>query len=169
MSWNKNTYIQPTTTSTPISPDPSAPGTIIRYAMAIEAAFNVLGAAGVVLAPRSILSFMASSPSQITPLAVTFTQWIGGMVVALTVPLMLCLPNTRRAVESRTTTYWALAAGEGFLVPMFLWQMGEESGFTRKALVAGAVQLGVLVGWRLYVLLRKPEWMGRYREGKKGE
>lgn len=57
-------------------------------------------------------------------------------------------------------------------MPMFLWQLGkgeEGSGFTRRALLTGAVQLGALVGWRLYVLLRRPEWIGRYREVRKGE
>jgi len=172
MSRNQNTYTQPTTSSTPVTIDPSAPGTIIRYAFALESAFNVLGAAGMLLTPRSILTFLASSPSQITPLAVSLTQWFGAVVFALTAPLILCLPNTRRAVESRTTTYWTLAAGEGILVPLFLWQLGngeEGSGFTRQALVMGAVQLGALVGWRLYVLLRRPEWIGRYREVRKEE
>ncbi|MCJ1250806.1 hypothetical protein MMC30_008034 [Trapelia coarctata] len=140
--------------------------------MAIEAAFNVFGAIGMILAPDYVLSLMVSSPSQITPLAVSLTQWLAAVVLALTAPLVLCLPNTRRAVESRATTYWTLGVGEGFLVPMFLWQMGkgeEGSGFTKQALVASAVQLGGLVGWRLYVLLGRPEWLGRYRDVKKGE
>lgn len=173
MSWNKTPNTQSTTTSsTPVTIDPSAPGTIIRYAFALESAFNVLGAAGMLLTPHPILAFLAPSPSQITPLAVSLTQWLSAVVFALTAPLLLCLPNTRRAVESRTTAYWTLAMGEGILVPIFLWQLGkgeEGSGFTRRALVAATVQLGALVGWRLYVLLGRPAWIGRYREVRKEE
>lgn len=171
MSRNSNSYIQPSTSSHAVHLDPSAPGTVIRYAMAIEAGFNILGAAGLILAPRDTLSYLVPYSSQITPVAASLTQWLGAVVLALTTPLLLCLPDSRRAVESRTTVYWTLAAGEGFLVPLFLVQLmqGDRGGFTRKALVLSSIQLSAMVGWRLYVLLRRPDWMGRYRDVKKDD
>jgi len=75
-------------------------------------------------------------------------------------------------VESRVTVYWTLGVPEICLVGVFLWQLGkgEEGGLSRMALWVSVGQLSTLCAWRAFVLFRRPEWMGRYRDmGKKGE
>ncbi|MCJ1285605.1 hypothetical protein MMC26_004946 [Xylographa opegraphella] len=164
-------YVLPTTISRPISLDPSAPGTIMRSALLIEALSNILGAIPMIFLTRPLLTLISSSAP--SPLAVSLTQWLGGLICGLAAPLLLAYPNTRRAIESRTTVYWTLGAGEGALVPLMLWQymsQGQGSGLPGGFLLGAAGVLGATAAWRLWVMLVRPEWMGRYRdEGVKGE
>ncbi|MCJ1386503.1 hypothetical protein MMC17_009629 [Xylographa soralifera] len=164
-------YLLPTTISRPISLDPSAPGTIMRSALLIEALSNILGAIPMIFLTRPLLSLISSSAP--SPLAVSLTQWLGGLICGLAAPLLLAYPNTKRAMESRTTVYWTLGAGEGALVPVMLWQymsQGQGSGLPGGFLLGAAGVLAATAAWRLWVMLVRPEWMGRYREeGTKGE
>ncbi|MCJ1392170.1 hypothetical protein MMC18_005037 [Xylographa bjoerkii] len=164
-------YALPTTISRPIALDPSAPGTIMRSALLIEALSNILGAIPMIFLTRPLLSLI--SPSTPSPLAVSLTQWLGGLICGLAAPLLLAYPNTKRAMESRTTVYWTLGAGEGALVPLMLWQYmkeGQESGLPGGFLLGAAGVLAATAVWRLWVMLVRPEWIGRYREeGVKGE
>jgi len=41
---------------------------------------------------------------------------------------------------------------------------GDDSGWSRNALLAASAVLAPTLAWRLYVLFGKPEWVGRYRE-----
>jgi hypothetical protein len=150
--------------------DRSAPGTIIRRAFALEAFFNFSGGILMIGFPTRTLALMQhSSSSPPAPLAITMTQWLGAVVLGLTAPLLLGLPNTRRAVESRVTTYWTLGVPEVCLVGVMLWQLGkgQEGSLSRTSLWVWVVQLSAICGWRAFVLIRKPEWMGRYRELEK--
>ncbi|MCJ1438601.1 hypothetical protein MMC27_007991 [Xylographa pallens] len=159
------TYVLPTTVSRPISLDPSAPGTIMRSALLIEALSNFLGGIPMIFLTRPLLSLISSeTPS---PLAVSLTQWLGGLICGLAAPLLLAYPDTKRAMESRTTVYWTLGAGEGALVPVMLWQymsQGNGSGLPGGFLLGAAGVLAATAAWRLWVMLARPEWMGRYRE-----
>ncbi|MCJ1398924.1 hypothetical protein MMC11_002125 [Xylographa trunciseda] len=158
-------YALPTTISRPVSLDPSAPGTIIRAALLIEALGNILGAIPMIFLARPLLSLITSSTP--SPLAVSLTQWLGGLTCGLAAPLLLAYPNTKRAMESRTTVYWTLGAGEGALVPLLLWQYmseGRGSGLPGGFLLGAAGVLAATAVWRLWVMQVRPEWMGRYRE-----
>ncbi|TKA78062.1 hypothetical protein B0A49_03518 [Cryomyces minteri] len=162
-------YIQPTLASVPVEIDPSAPGTVIRYALAIEAAANIFGGTAMVFFPSQVLSLMVTKTSFINPTTESLVQWLGALVYGLTVPVLLAIPNTRRGIESRQTVYYTLLGGEGTLIPTFLWHMTRNSGFTYKSLVASAVVLAATCGWRLLALFKRPDWLGRYRDIKKEE
>lgn len=152
-----------------ISLDPRFPGTWIRRAMAVEAAFNILGAIPMLLFPATIAGFMTSSGTA-SPAAAQLLQWLGALTLGLTPQLLLALPNTKTAVEGRAMVYLTLGAGEAMLIPVMLWQawVGDEGGFTGRALVGAAgVLFGPFVG-RVYVLGWRPELLGRYVEGGEG-
>jgi hypothetical protein len=111
---NPNGYINPTSTSDSghVEVDPSAPGTVMRGALAFEAMANAIGGTWMVFFPQRFLNLLVSSPMQITGAAVTWTQLTGSLVYALATPVILGIPNSRRGIESRAPTYYTLAAGE---------------------------------------------------------
>ncbi|MCJ1409938.1 hypothetical protein MMC19_004022 [Ptychographa xylographoides] len=162
------TYNIPTTSSTRIQLDPANPGTIIRYAFAVEAFFNIFGAIPMLFTPARLLSNLTVDP--VTPLACSLTQWLGALVLSLTVPLLLCLPNTKRAVESRPTVYWTLGAGEAAAVVVMLVQLANGgNGFGITFLRVSILNLGGLCAWRAWVLGYRPEWVGGYRKAREGK
>lgn len=162
-------YIVPSISSDPVQVDPAAPGTVMRYALAIEAGFNIVGATGMILYPSRFLSPMVTNQSQVSAASASLVQWVGGLLFVLTVPILLCTPNTRRAIESRPTVYYTLLAGEGTLIPILLYQAAAapDSGLTPKALLLFSSGLVMPLAWRLFVLFKRPEWMGRYRDARK--
>lgn len=142
----------------------------MRYAMALEAGLNVFGATAMLMYPLHTLSFMVTKPSESTAASAALVQWLGALTCGLAVPLLCALPNTRGAIESRRVVYYTLGAGEGCLVPLFLWQAygnGTATGLTPKALMVCASVLFPTLVWRGTVLFGKPEWLGRYRDVKK--
>ncbi|MCJ1477172.1 hypothetical protein MMC13_005843 [Lambiella insularis] len=164
-------YTFPSTTSHPIMLDPSAPGTVMRYAIATEAFFNLLGAIPMLFSPRSLLLLISAS-QQPSPLAISLTQWLGALVLGLTAPLVLAYPNTRRGLQSRPTVYWTLGTGEAALVVVLVWQYlckREGSGMSGRFLMGATGMMTGLCAWRLWVLTAKREWMGRYNDSKKRE
>lgn len=152
----------------PVEVDPSAPGTVVRRAMAIEALLN-LGTLPLLLYPKELLSYVVSRPTEITDTAAIMAQLFGAIVVgALTPLLLLGVPNTRSAIESRRTIYYALGAGEAILIPFFLLQASSgDVGLTSRACIGVVSCLVPPVLWRAYVFLQKPEWFGRYCDVKK--
>ena len=148
----------------------------MRYAMALEAGLNVFGATLMLLYPSQLLSYMVATkpPVAITGASATLVQWLGALTCGLAVPLLCAIPNTRGAIESRRVVYYTLGAGEGFLVPLLLWQAafsgsssGIDGGLTPKALTVCAAVLFPTLVWRGVVLFVKPEWLGRYRDANK--
>ena len=149
--------------------DPSHPGTVIRYAFAIEAIANIIGGTCMLLYPASLLSLAVANPVlDVNRTSTALLQWLGCLVFGLTPQLVLGLANTRSAIESRPMVYLTLLAGEGFLIPMFFWQAvsAGSSGITPRALMVCTSTLVGPVLWRLWVLLVRPEWLGRWmKEG----
>ncbi|KAA6410610.1 MAG: hypothetical protein FRX48_06032 [Lasallia pustulata] len=146
----------------PITLDPHHPGTLIRRLMALEAAVNILSAIPMLLYPSSIVSHLTSSGTA-PPSTTQLTQWLGALILALTPQLLLALPNTKTAIESRATVYVTLGPGEAMLISIMLWQAwaGEEGGLSARALVrAAGILVGPLVG-RGWVLGWRPELLGR--------
>ncbi|CAD0093450.1 unnamed protein product [Aureobasidium vineae] len=168
-------YIDPTSNSGPgdIEVDPSAPGNVMRYALGFETMANAIGGTWMVFFPQSFLGMLVNSSSDITPTAVTWTQVTGALVYALATPLILGIPNTKRGIESRAPTYYTLSAGEVGVVAVALYKAivyGDDSGWSRNALLAASSVLAPTLAWRFYVLFGKPEWIGRYREvARKGK
>jgi hypothetical protein len=164
-------YISQANPSPAVEVDPTAPGTFIRYAMAIEGTLNILAGVPMLFYPSIFLSLMAKSPAvytSVSPSTAMF-QWIGALILGITPQLFLALPNTRRAIESRRMVYISLGAGELALIPLFLWQASRDSGFTSTALGNAVVMLAPALLFRGYVLFVKPSLMGRYRDVVKKE
>lgn len=158
--------------SSPVELDPSAPGTAVRRAFALEALLNLF-TLPLLFSPKSVLSHMVNDPAAITPVAELLGQVFGGLVVgALTPALLLGLPNTRAAIESRRTVYYLLACGELALIPLLAWHAAY--GWEKGALSQGAclASIGFLIPpvlWRGFVLFVRPDMFGRYRDVKKDE
>jgi hypothetical protein len=160
--------------SSSVQVDPKAPGTFIRYAMAMEGGLNILGGLSMLLKPEVLLGLMVSKPSHVTDISSSMMQWLGAITLGLTPQLFLAIPNTRGAMESRRMAYYTLGAGELALIPVFLWQAlgpnaGSGLGFTPKALLLVTSNLLPPLLLRAYVLFVNPSLLGRYREGAKSE
>lgn len=146
-----------------------------RTAALLEITANLTSILPLLLNPSFALSFLLTSPSQITPATLTLARYFGCFVATITVPLLLSLPTpapgpageAQRA--TRRVTYITLAAGEVFLGGMmaWLWYVGGDSGMTDKALLGGALNLGGILVWRYVCLYGKPELLEERGVGKK--
>lgn len=151
--------------------DPSNPGTIIRRAFLIEAILN-LCSIPMLTHPRFVLSITLKNPSaHVNPASILFLRLFAGVVVGgLTSALLTGLPNTRNAIESRKVTYILLGMGEGLLIPVLVLEAMKEGGrdaaLTPTAAIATIGMLLPPLVWRVYTLVIKPQWFGRYREVK---
>ncbi|KAF2189765.1 hypothetical protein K469DRAFT_701021 [Zopfia rhizophila CBS 207.26] len=165
------TYVHPQIPPPAVSIDPNAPGTIIRIALAIEALLNITFGTYILLAPTSFLELLVSYPTSINPLSATLVQFLAAIIFANTIPLLLAIPNTRRGIEMRVPTYYVLGFSEVGLITLFAYlalaKDEEDVGLTAKALVNLAGNLVSPLVWRIFVLSKKPEWFGRYRNDVK--
>lgn len=134
---------------------------IIQSALIFEALVTFPPAAILIAAPNWALSkllptttIMAGIPASTTSLA----QMVGALIVTLTVPLVMSVPNRPHIAETRRMTYWLLGAGEVLLILLLLAKEGT-SGFSDGILKTGAVQMAPFLIWRAIVLLGKPEWL----------
>ena len=130
---------------------------IFRSALAFEICANLVGAASFILAPRWTLSLVVLPGVALTPLSVTFFQWLGGVTLALSTPLALAYPNTETGIANRRTAYWTLGAGEAVLLAVMMGQYDANRRiFTNKAVAGTFGMLGATLAWRLYALLVRP-------------
>lgn len=167
----------PSLTSRPVTLSASAPGTLGRYALAVEAVVNLIAIAGMLLSPDTPVRWLSADPSSQTAsaevVASGLVQWFAALIITITVPILSCIPNTKRALESRPTVYVMLLGGELALMVVMLWQASmqkNEDGMSVIALLLGAGFMVLCVLWRVWVLWMRPEWMGAYVEGgEKGE
>lgn len=156
--------------------DPHHTGKTIRKAFLLESILNLF-TLPLIFFPRPILSYLllnfhpTNQNSTENNATVFFAQCFGGLVVgALTPALWYGLPQTKSSIESRRPTYILLAGGEIFLIPLLISQAlkgGDvASGAAISPLVA-VLAMGGLVPplvWRGYVLLGRPELLGKYRD-----
>jgi hypothetical protein len=162
-------------TNPPILPSPSATGSTIRTAFLLEALANLF-TIPLITHPRLILSYLLLHPVDINPSSILFARLFGGIVVGgLTSALLAGATNTRNGIESRRPTYLMLGLGEACLIPMLAGEAvkGGGSGAAVSVKVAVAA-MGMLVPpllWRIWVLVFRPELLGRYTEveGKGGK
>ncbi|CVL07434.1 uncharacterized protein FMAN_14358 [Fusarium mangiferae] len=154
--------------------DPSASGTIVQVVLAAESTFNILLAIPMVFnAERSFKRMYSSDDLSGAPHAVPMMQLFGISLAAMTVPIALGIPNKAGAVETRRITYQTLASFEAMALPLLFWQacpVGEAgSGIYPTKLTWGSgLAMGVMLGFRVFVLFMKPEWMGKYKAKRVG-
>lgn len=142
-----------------------APGTLIRYAFGVEAVLNIVSGTGMLMYPEQSLAFLVEDPiTDINRFSIAQIQWIAMFVYCLTAPLLLGIPNTRTAIESRPIIYWTLFSGELFLISLFIHQAnaGASMGIGSSTLYMMCGSLAPLALWRLFVLFVRPDFMGRY-------
>lgn len=143
--------------------------TLFRSALLIESAMNIFGGSGMILFPSAILRSMTYPTTPITPAATNLMQWLGGLVIALSTPLLLSYPNTVAGVASRYTTYWTLAAGEVVLMSVMAVQATSgRNAVTGRFVGAAWGILGVTLAWRVYALVFRPEMIGSVGNARKG-
>jgi hypothetical protein len=136
-----------------------------RTAVTLEILANLSSIPPLLFYPDYALSFLVTGPSQITPATRTLARYIGGFVAALTVPLVLSLPQPAQGPAgeaqrgTRRTAYLTLGAGELAMGGLMAWAYatGADSGMTDLALLGGAVNLGALLVVRGVFLYWKPE------------
>lgn len=151
--------------------DPSAPGNIIRAALAFESIFTVGAGVYLLCFPRHYLLQTMDAPAlQVTTTAVQITQQFGAVNVFIGTMVGFFIPNTKLAIQTRHILYYAFLGFELCFVPLMVWQaLVMEGGMPRRALLAGASQFVPFVLWRIFTLGWKREWFGRYLVGGKRE
>jgi hypothetical protein len=149
--------------------DPSASGTIVRIVSAAESTFNILLAIPMIFnAERAFKRMYLTDDLSAAPLAAPVMQLCGISLAAMTVPIMLGIPNKAGAIETRRVTYQMLASFEAMALPLFFWQAwlaGQEGSeiYPTKPTLASGLAMSVTLGFRVFVLFMKPEWMGKYQ------
>ncbi|KAH7073922.1 hypothetical protein BKA63DRAFT_491870 [Paraphoma chrysanthemicola] len=159
------------TAPSPRGVDPSAPGNVIRIALAVESVFTVGISAYYIFFPRHyLLRTLGAASAQATTTALQMTQQYGAVGVLVGAGVGLFVPNTKNLIEFRQPLYRALLAFEVAFIPLLLWQaLKMEDGIPKNSLVSTATQFVPFVVWRIFTLGWKPEWFGRYLDGKKSE
>ncbi|KAH7089518.1 hypothetical protein FB567DRAFT_520912 [Paraphoma chrysanthemicola] len=159
------------TAPSPGQVDPSAPGNIIRIALAVESVLTVGISAYYIFFPRHyLLRTLGTASAQVTTTALQMTQQFGAVGVLTGAGVGLFVPNTKSVIELRQPLYRALLAFELAFVPLLLWQgFMMADGIPKDSMVSTALQFVPFVAWRIFTLGWKPEWFGRYLDGKKSE
>jgi hypothetical protein len=150
----------------------------IQIALILESVANTFGATLFTFLPNWCLSkvlipspiFPNTLSTTVPPSAITLLQAFGTIVYALTVPLLLCIPEGPHAAHARRIVYLTLGAGEAFLVPLCLVKAFDagSTGFTARALFGAAGNLVPVLAWRVYALWGKPALLtGANINGKK--
>lgn len=150
---------------------PSAPGSIIRVALAFESLVTVgLGTYFMFFPRHYLLHTMGAAAAQVTTTALQSTQQFGAVNVLVGATVGLCMHNTKNAIENRQILYSVILGFELVFIPLLVWQaFMMEGGMLRKSLLAEAGQIAPFAIWRIFTLGWKPEWFGRYQEGRKVE
>ncbi|KUI69547.1 hypothetical protein VM1G_05262 [Cytospora mali] len=142
---------------------------VLQIGLAIESFLNIVGASTFLLFPDWCLSFAISNPAGDVPAsAATLWQAYAVLVLALTYPLLACIPNAPGVFHKRKIIFQTLAAGEVGLIGLLLWHAtkGEdESGFTQQALLLASVNLVPALTWHGVVAWLWPSLMKETEPG----
>jgi len=143
---------------------------IFRTALLVESAANLGSMIQIFFTPESFLANLVKDSSQVTPATISLTQWIGTIIVPLTVPLLLSYPNGKDAATFRKLTYTILGAGETSLgIAAAIQYLKGGSGMADNALLGTMAMMGAFLSVRLFVLFVKPECMEVQEDAKKAE
>ncbi|OTB07922.1 hypothetical protein M426DRAFT_8137 [Hypoxylon sp. CI-4A] len=136
---------------------------IFQIGLGVEAFLNVAGAIPFVLYPEWCLSFaVAADPktgvSSVPPSAALLWQIYGALVLALSVPLIQCIPTSTAVAEKRRIVFQTLAAGEIFIEAVLLRHISqsEKSGFTLTSLILSSLFLLPALSWHTFAVYVKP-------------
>jgi len=149
---------------------------IIGYALAFESFLNLFGAIPFLLYPEWCLSYVVNTlaahhvhTSPVPPGSATLFQVYACLVIALTIPLLMCIPDVPGAAPKRVIMFQALGMGEAFLIALLLWKATDpdKSGYTQLSLVLSAMSLTPHLSWRAWTLLVRPDWFADGSETKK--
>ncbi|KAK7935049.1 hypothetical protein PG985_000544 [Apiospora marii] len=134
---------------------------LIRFALATEAVFNVLGAVILIVFPQGCLSLAVASSASISGSAALLCQVFGAMVLSLSVPLFLCIPDSTAVYEKRRIVYKTMAAGEIAFIILFLRasQDYEKTGFTPEFLTRSVIGFAPALAWHSYAVFVNPAIM----------
>ncbi|KAI1763059.1 hypothetical protein GGR53DRAFT_498790 [Hypoxylon sp. FL1150] len=139
---------------------------VFQIGLAIESFLNIVGALLFILYPEWCLSFVVAADPETSSTSVPSSsavlwQFYGAMVLALTVPIIQCIPNSEAVAEKRRIVFQTLIAGEVLLEAVLLWHStrSEQSGFTLTALLLAAVNLLPALAWHSFVVYVKPRLM----------
>ncbi|KAF2162406.1 hypothetical protein M409DRAFT_27031 [Zasmidium cellare ATCC 36951] len=91
--------------------------TPFKSALAFEIFANVVSLPSLLLNPDSALSLLVANPAQITPATRSLTQWFGGVVAFVTVPLILSWSEPKSPNDAQ--------AGFRRARPILLWGPGR--------------------------------------------
>lgn len=135
----------------------------IQKTLLAESIGNLLGSAGMIFAPETVLSYITTqSAPHPPPAAAQLLQMLGAVFVGLTTPMLLLVPNAAGHGAKREIVYRTLLAGEMYLIPLMLWQgltRAEQSGsLTGTSLLMGAAVLTPFCASRPYALQAKSHW-----------
>ncbi|KAI0114726.1 hypothetical protein F4814DRAFT_291170 [Daldinia grandis] len=133
---------------------------LFQFGLAIEAVLNIAGAVPFILYPEWCLSF-AVVDSNVPPSSSLLWQVYGALVLALTIPLILCIPDSEAVREKRQIVFTTLLAGEVFLEAILFWHVSriDNSGFTLTSLVLSAVSLLPALSWHTFAAYIRPDLM----------
>ena len=139
---------------------------IFRSALLFESAANIGSIFPMILAPETSLSYLVKGPSQITPATKSLMQWVGGLLVLATAPLLLSHPEPSsgqtagEVTARRRLTYMVMGAAEATLglVTASQYLMGD-SGITDQALLTATGMMAGFMGVRAFFLFVNPQWM----------
>lgn len=135
--------------------------TFMRYALITEAFFNITSSVVFLFRPEACLSYVIST-SSVPPSSATLLQISSCLVLALTVPIIQCIPEKPRVAEQRVLTYRTLAGGEVFIIGLLLWKAlnSSASGFSSKTLLGAVGVLTPTLLLRFWVLSVNPKILG---------
>jgi hypothetical protein len=158
-------YQTPSLASVSVTMSPTSSGVVLQYALIFESVANILACSGFLYYADSFNNLMVQHPKLHTVSPFTVELFVG-FLTTITIPTLLCIPNTKRAVESRPTLYAMLLTSEILLCAQFAFEaLTGHNGLSAESCwfaVAIVVPWGL---WRIWVLGFHPEWMGSYKEG----
>ncbi|KAI2469006.1 hypothetical protein F4781DRAFT_244206 [Annulohypoxylon bovei var. microspora] len=143
---------------------------VFQLGLVIEAFLNIVGAVPFILYPEWCLSFAVAGRSTtgapaVPPSAALLWQVYGALVLALTLPIVLCIPDSKAVTEKRRLIFQTLIAGELLLEAILLRHISqpEKSGFTLTSLVLSAINLLPALSWHTFATYVKPGLMSSGR------
>ncbi|EME40878.1 hypothetical protein DOTSEDRAFT_74435 [Dothistroma septosporum NZE10] len=148
--------------------------TRFRTALAFEILGNFSSIPSLLFYPDIALHIILKHPSLITPATRALTRIFGGVVAGLTIPLILSWPNPKPGNAGdeqrgfRKAAYLVQGTGEVFLGALFvwMWMSGKDHGVKEGVLLAGAANMGLLLGLRWVFLVWKPHLVEHVKEGE---